>query len=242
MLSKEVMVRNLRGGQTFSLVSVTHPALWTTAVLWSSLGRKCYYKDHPKSLKESYFWHCEAEQLAESDIKLCVYTVPSLLMGKTCSEVYLLYPASMESPGPTSSAASQGIARLLSVNNLFTTWKWTNGKLVLSPVLISTCNGSISKSWKFHLPKIWMKIMLSAQSWKEKWELTSSYVEERLLFILPSNSTNVHGDDQGAGNEKHPLHSAGQCGLGQNWTLKLSKAPSLSAATLTNLKEIFPLQ
>lgn len=57
-----------------------------------------------------------------------------------------------------------------------------------------------------------MKITLSAQSWQEKWQLISSYMEEKLLFILPSNSTNAHREDQGAGIGKHPLHSAEQCG------------------------------
>lgn len=81
-LSKEVMVRNLRGGQNFCLVSVTHPALWTTAVLWPSLRRQCYYKDHPKSLKESYFWHCLKPKNCQNQTSSRVHTQFKLTDGQ----------------------------------------------------------------------------------------------------------------------------------------------------------------
>lgn len=45
MLSKQVMVRNVRRGQTFCLIPVTHPACEPRLVLGPSLGRKCYYKE-----------------------------------------------------------------------------------------------------------------------------------------------------------------------------------------------------
>lgn len=210
-LSKEVMVRNLRGGQTFCLVSVTHPAcepLLSFGPPWEG-NVTTGIKSTPKAWRKAIFGTVWSRRIGRNRHQAVGIHNSSLLMGKTCSEVYLLHPARMESAGSTNSAASQGIARLLPVTKLFTTWKWTNGKLALSPVLLSTCNGSISNSWKFHLPQIWMKTTLSAQSWQEKLELTSSYMEERPLFILPSNSTSVHGEDQGVDTGKHPLHSAG---------------------------------
>lgn len=202
-LSKEVMVRNLRGGQNFCLVWVTHPALWTTVPL-ALPGKEMLLQGSPQKPEGKLFLALsEAKELSEPDIKQSVYTVQAYwwakhAQGSTCK---------VESAGPTSSAASQGIPRLLPVTNLFTTWRWTNGKLVPSPVLIRTCNGSISDSGKLHLPQMWMKITLSVQSWQAKWKLTSSYTEEKLLF----NSVNGHGEDQGAGTGKHPLHSDGQC-------------------------------
>lgn len=150
----------------------------------------------------------EAEELAEIDIKQRVYTVKAYWWVKhvqrsTCCTQQgwnllsppALLPAREQLDSP--------------VTNLFTAWEWTNGRLALCPVQINTRNGSLSNSWKFHLPQIWMKITLSAQYWQAKWGLTSIYMEERLLFILPSNSTNAPGEDQGAGTGKHPLHSAG---------------------------------
>ena len=84
MLSKQVMVRNLRRGQTFCLIPVTHPACEPPLVLGLSLGRKCYYKESaevpgsrvPQNPKGKLFLALpEAKELAETGIKQCVHIV-----------------------------------------------------------------------------------------------------------------------------------------------------------------------
>lgn len=76
-----------------------------------------------------------------------------------------------------------------------------------------------------------MKITLSAQSWQEKWEQTSSYMEEGLLYILPSNSTNAHGEDQGVGTGKA---TSSQCWA--VWLQNTLPGPELNSKALQTSK------
>jgi len=113
-LSEQAMLRSLRRGQTFCLIPVT-PCLWTTLVLGCSPRRTCYYKESaelpgswvPHKPKAKLFLALpEAQNVAETGIKQRVYS-PSLLMGKTRSEVYGLHAARRESPGSASSAVKR---------------------------------------------------------------------------------------------------------------------------------------
>lgn len=261
-----VMVRNMRRGQIFCLIPVT-PCLWTTPGLGALAGKemlltrnqqRCQDHEYPKTLQESCFCTAWSQRSVRKRHQTVCTHSSSLLVGKTCSEVYLLYTARVESPGSTSCTVNQGIARLLllAARQLWSNWLPSGSELmaddsvvttdVLSPVLLSTglrCNGSISSAWRFHLPQIWIKTMLLALSWQGKWSLTSSYMEEKLFVVLLCDSTRAQWEDQAvAGTVKHPLHSAGQDGFSTRCSVQNQQAPSLLAPTLPNLSEIFPLQ
>lgn len=121
MLSKQVMVRNLRRGQIFCLIPVT-PCLWTTPgpgalpgkeMLLQGISRAARITRTPKPYRKAIFGTAWSQRSGRKRHQKVHMHSPSLLMGKTCSEVYLLYAARTESPGSTSSAVNQGIARLL---------------------------------------------------------------------------------------------------------------------------------
>lgn len=159
-----VMVRNMRRGQIFCLIPVT-PCLWTTPGLGALPGKemlltrnqqRCQDHEYPKTLQESCFCTAGSQRSVRNRHQTVCTHSSSLLVGKTCSEVYLLYTARVESPGSTSCTVNQGIARLLllAARQLWSDWLPSGSELmaddsaittdVLSPVLLSTglrCNG-----------------------------------------------------------------------------------------------------
>lgn len=138
MMSKQVMVRNLRRGWTcFKPVT---PCLWTTPGPGALPGKKKSLQGRelpesrvPQNPKGKLFLALpEAKEVAETGLQQCVYTVQAYWWVQHF--MYLLYTARMEPSRSTSSAVNQGIAKLLllAVHQLWADWlliwKWTNGK------------------------------------------------------------------------------------------------------------------